>query len=47
MLFDKMVRKHDVNRTLDQARKMFTDYLKRDWSVSSASENSNGAGVGV
>ena len=47
MLFDKMVRKHDVARTLEQARKMFTDYLKRDWSVASGGDATNGADVGV
>ena len=47
MLFDKMVRKHDVTRTLEQARKMFSDYLKRDWSVTSGGDTTNGADVGV
>ncbi|XP_037076236.1 LOW QUALITY PROTEIN: TBC1 domain family member 25-like [Pollicipes pollicipes] len=47
MLFDKMVRKHDVTRTLDQARKMFTDYLKRDWGVAMGDEVAGGADVGV
>jgi len=28
MHFDKMVRKHDVTRVLNQARRMFVDYLK-------------------
>lgn len=28
MHFDKMVRKHDVNRVLNQARRMYIDYLK-------------------
>lgn len=28
MNFDKMVRKHDVNRVLNQARRMYVDYLK-------------------
>ncbi|XP_063236514.1 TBC1 domain family member 25 isoform X2 [Bacillus rossius redtenbacheri] len=29
MHFDKMVRKHDVTRVLDQARRMFRDYLQQ------------------
>lgn len=28
MHFDKMVRKHNVTRVLNQARKMYQDYLK-------------------
>ncbi|KAF0311050.1 TBC1 domain family member 25 [Amphibalanus amphitrite] len=47
MLFDKMVRKHDLSRTLEQARRMFSDYLKRDWSVASGSTAKDGADVGV
>ena len=32
MFFDKMVRKHDVNKTLTLARKLFAEYLNDDWS---------------
>ena len=32
MYFDRMVRKHDVEKTLAQARKMFAEYLNDDWS---------------
>lgn len=28
MHFDKMVRKHNVNRVLNQARRMYAEYLK-------------------
>lgn len=32
MYFDRMVRKHDVEKALAQARKMFAEYLNDDWS---------------
>ena len=39
MYFDKMVRKHDVNKTLGLARKLFAEYLNDDWAVANPSEN--------
>lgn len=43
MNFDKMVRKHDVNRVLNQARRMYVDYLKshQSSSVNTAASSSN------
>lgn len=41
MHFDKMVRRHNVSRVLNQARALFADYLKRDiWTGESGSESS-------
>ncbi|CAD7086365.1 unnamed protein product [Hermetia illucens] len=36
MHFDKMVRKHDVTRVLNQARRMYADYLKTQSAIASA-----------
>ena len=33
MFFDKMVRKHDVSKTLALARKLFAEYLNEDWAT--------------
>ena len=33
MYFDKLVRKHDVYKTLNLARKLFAEYLNDDWSA--------------
>lgn len=43
MHFDKMVRKHDVNRVLNQARRMYIDYLKSHQSgtVNTAASSSS------
>ncbi|KAL5287548.1 TBC1D25 family protein [Megaselia abdita] len=43
MNFDKMVRKHDVNRVLNQARRMYIDYLKshQSSSVNTAASSAN------
>ena len=35
MYFDRMVRKHDVEKTLSIARKLFAEYLNDDWSPGS------------
>ena len=35
MFFDKMVRKHDVVKTLNLARKLFAEYLNDDWATTS------------
>ena len=37
MYFDKMVRKHDVEKTLFIARKLFAEYLNGDWSATNDS----------
>ena len=34
MYFDKLVRAHDVDRALAQARKLFAEYLNEDWTPS-------------
>ena len=31
MYFDRLVRRHDVKKTLRIARKMFAEYLNEDW----------------
>ena len=31
MYFDRLVRRHDVRKTLSLARKMFAEYLNDDW----------------
>ena len=41
MYFDKMVRKHDVEKTLFIARKLFAEYLNGDWGVTSDSNSKN------
>ena len=33
MYFDKLVRKHDVSKTLSLARKLFAEYLNDDWAM--------------
>lgn len=38
MFFDKMVRKHDVRKTLALARKLFAEYLNDDWATMTGSE---------
>lgn len=54
MHFDKMVRKHDVTRVLNQARLMYAAYLKQynnnnvsGSNVEKDEEEENGAGVGL
>lgn len=50
MHFDKMVRKHNVNRVLNQARQMYTGYIKQyhiaqhSGSTTTLSQNQNGGG---
>ena len=39
MYFDKMVRKHDVEKTLFIARKLFAEYLNGDWGVTNNSSS--------
>ncbi|XP_076313617.1 LOW QUALITY PROTEIN: TBC1 domain family member 25-like [Tachypleus tridentatus] len=41
MYFDKMVRKHNVNRVLHQARTMFAEYLRMGWHEDSWKSASN------
>ena len=36
MYFDKLVRKHDVSKTLSLARKLFAEYLNDDWAMPSS-----------
>ena len=38
MFFDKMVRKHDVGKTLSLARKLFAEYLNDDWATTENNE---------
>lgn len=38
MFFDKMVRKHDVGKTLSLARKLFAEYLNDDWATAENNE---------
>ena len=33
MYFDKMVRRHNVEKTLGIARKLFAEYLNGDWGI--------------
>ena len=50
MYFDRMVRRHDVRKTLRLARKMFAEYLNDDWKreiSSNVARNSNVPGAGV
>ena len=39
MYFDKMVRKHNVEKTLFIARKLFAEYLNSDWGVTNETES--------
>ncbi len=39
MYFDKMVRKHDVEKTLALARKLFAEYLNDDWAKTAEDNN--------
>ena len=39
MYFDKMVRKHDVEKTLFIARKLFAEYLNGDWGVTNNADS--------
>ena len=34
-----LVRKHDVYKTLNLARKLFAEYLNDDWAISNTSSN--------
>ena len=40
MYFDRLVRRHNLKKTLNLARKMFADYLNDDWKRDVASRNS-------
>lgn len=46
MHFDKMVRKHNVVRVLNQARRMYADYLKSQNFQRKATNAGNGSGSG-
>ena len=39
MYFDKMVRRHDVEKTLSIARRLFAEYLNGDWSANNNSDS--------
>ena len=43
MFFDKLVRKHDVSKTLALARKLFAEYLNEDWATATAKTAVNSA----
>jgi len=43
MFFDKLVRKHDVSKTLALARKLFAEYLNEDWATTTAKTAVNSA----
>ena len=41
MYFDKLVRRHNVNRVLAQARSMFSQYLRQDWKGYQKNKNTD------
>lgn len=41
MYFDRMVRRHDVRKTLSLARRMFAQYLNDDWRKELSKTDSN------
>ena len=43
MYFDRLVRRHDVKKTLAIARKMFAEYLNDDWKREDVKPGGRGA----